>query len=168
MVGEEEEREARLKRDAKAGAGFLHREGGADRDGAVIKRDIGAVALGDERDDEAAHRFAFEEHAVGWAELFLDVVAERVEIGDGVGDDGAVASVAGLGDDPAFVEEGAISEMLREEVGDERAVGVAQAVGEEEDAGVPVSGAREGELGAIDFTGFERDGRDGGKGRVDG
>ena len=96
------------------------------------------------------------------------MVAERVEIGDGVGDDGAVAAVAGLGDDPALVEEGAVGKVLREEVGDERAVGVAQAVGEEEQAAVPESGAREGELGAGDLPGFEGDGRGGGKRRVEG
>jgi len=83
---------------------------------------------------------------------------ESIEVGDGVGDDGAIAAIAGFRDDPALLEQCFVGEVLRKKVGGERAVSLAETMGEKQDALVPVDRTGEGELRAIDLAGFERDG----------
>ena len=46
--------------------------------------------------------------------------------------------------------------MVGRQIGDERTILRAVAVGEEEDALVPDAGAGESELGAVDFAGFDQ------------
>ncbi len=162
LIAEKEERHLRHEVEAEVGALLGHLECGADGDDAGVTARLLGGALSDEGDDEPAHRFAFEQNAVGRAEFFLDVVAKGVEIGDGVGNDGAVAAVAGFRDDPAFVEEGLVGEVGGGEIGDERPAGFAEAMGKEQEAGVPVRGAGEGEFCPRDFAGLEGDG--GGRG----
>ncbi len=156
LVGEEEEGDFGLTGGSEGGAGFFNREGGADGDGAGVE---GGGAFGGEGDNEAAHGFAFEEDAGGRTVFLGDVSAKGVEVGEAVGDDEAVAAVAGLGDDPAFSEERLGGELLGEEIGDERGFGVAVAVGDEEELAVPLGGSRgmgDREFGTADLAGFER------------
>ena len=155
LVGEKEERDFRLEREAEIDGGIADLEGGADRDGTGVEARFLGGALGDERDNEAAHRFAFEQHAIGRAEFFREVGAERIEVGDGIGDDDAVATVAGCSDDPAFAEQGFVGEVLGEKIGDERALGVAEAVREEQQLTVPMRGEGDGEFRAGDLALFD-------------
>lgn len=155
LVGEEEERDFGLAGGSQGRAGFFNGKRGTDGDGAGVE---GGGAFGGEGDDEATHGFAFEEDSGGGTVGLRDVGAEGVEVGEAIGDDEAVAAVAGLGDDPTFVEEGLGGELLGEEIGDEGSLGVAVAVRDEEELAVPLAGrggTGEGEFGAVDLAGFE-------------
>ncbi len=87
--------------------------------------------------------------------------AKGIEVGDGVGDDDAVATVAGFRDHPAFIEEGPVGEVLGKEIGEQGAVFSAVAVGEEEHAVVPELRVGDGKRRAADRAGFQRDRRRG-------
>jgi hypothetical protein len=100
--------------------GLASPERRANRDHAVIAQRIVWRALRHQNRDQSAHGFTLDQHAIGWAEAADQFVTQIVEVGDRVGDDDAVAAVAGLRDDPALLDEPQVSCALRKQVSHER------------------------------------------------
>ena len=106
-----------------------------------------------QRRDGPAHRLALHEDAFRLTVDFGDVVAELIEVVDGVADDHAVPPEAGACDKPSGVSQGDELRVGFFEIREHRSAVWSEAVGQEQDRAVPIGrGQGDGESGGPDLT----------------